>query len=1778
MRERARLRRRTLPAILAVTAIAVGLAPGASTTSVGAQTDSPSVAEDPCAGDGLRNAGFEAGALDGDPACWDVLARSDRVRVVGAEGPEDSPVYADAAIEVEPRGSAMLALGRPKRQAESQATTPDRVGQTFVATGPSVELRLRVFSWEHQGQDAVEVAVDGGASLALALEDVPRFTTGGCAEGACSFEIDTGRRNDRNLLDTGWRTATVSGLQPGSTYTLAVGIGSTENNSFATWGYVDDLNSPPVARYDLDRPEDCTYGLVGVLVEGQPIPLEDCSYDSDGEIVDRRWTITFPEGNMAIDDRRAGIVIPADQGDYAVELTVTDDEGLTDTVTVPAGAASCVLEGGAPGALASDGTCVPSITVQDSPPLVDAVDVQAVAGRDVELVARYGDAGVNDDHAVTVDGASLPRCGAGAGAPCFDEDDLPAVESGIVVARTTAPATPGESRPIQVGVTGTDTGATTTDTATITAIADDARQFEHELATTDDARAISLGARYADWIDRPGDVDLFEVRWPGTPGSPPPALPVGTELLVSLRDLPADYDVAVLVGRGDGAIDDGEVAPGQFLPGQFLPSQFLPGQFLPGQFLPGQFLPGQFLPGQFLPGQFLDGQIAELSRSPGQFLPGQFLPGQFLPGQFLPEIVPGQFLSSVYDLVDPALRLGLAPYAVNPFQLYPLSQREFTGTSGATGTGADVDIDELGLGPVAEGLRVAAYSANRGTDDDSVLVRIDELGSEVYVVVIGANGEFSVAEPYALQVEGSVPFDSVVLAAGRSDLFGGACRRTARGGDGGTTTTAFVDAPGEAETLFVTSWERLEWSARQGDPTAAPVAQPSITALVEGAPDGFPGVGGAVLDVGGPAFAAWDAATCDPSAANAAADVVRDAVLAELAAHDYEHVVVVGGDDVIPFRRVVDETKFANETQYATTSFLEAGQPLFASKAGGYHLTDAHLTDEVPTPWRGRQLWIGDLSTSRLVETEAEIAGQVEAFVGSGGRLDLDTALVTGSEFFDDGAAAIADALGVEGATVREVIDPVDAPTESLRTAADYRCAVFGTGCDEVDGELLSGGVNSVNAHYQHFASFSPRGASTADPAEVIASTEVGDAVAGTLFMTIGCQAGLAVPDDEVQVDEVAPGVRAGLDWAQALAREQAVLIGNTGYGLGEDAGVAYTELLHRFVAEELGVQPTVGDAVREALQRYLVSVTQFDEYHEKTLVQTVLYGLPFYGVGDPASPAPAPADGERSTVAVDGAATNVVGTRPISVTGDVPVNATLQRIETGRGTYYAADGGVLATLERPKQPLVVVPVPDGGPPVHGVLVRHDGDAVSGAAGVFDDEAGFDPVIHAPTSEWLSGGGEPQRCLDAWWPSTLAQVNTLDLGGGELRQTVSVKPGAFRCRSGAAATVTGTQRLFDALPLQLLRSDSDDFQAPVIRQVDFEPAGDGTSPPRLDVTIRLDDPTDAADLAQIVVLRLRAGTITSEDQAFDVDGADVAFALADLRADEGILIQLVDGAGNVTTYTGKSTIPSVIGIEATGPAVAVEGEPVTLTAVIPGYTDKVASGELVEPVWYSWDFGAAVAFEGRTTSRASGLVTAGTSAGTTIRFEDADGDGRQDAVVEVTAVYDGTAPDPIVTTARVVDSDGGIGLDDHVMRLGCDAADVPDYPDADLIGCGVDLGAATGSGEAAAAFTVTVAGTISPEYQYRVGFDTDANGGVDKTVKYADGKLSGALDATAELGADARELLVTVALADVVTVCPDDATRQCVIWQIETQGGVAGGQGLGFLDRARDELTVSVVP
>ena len=89
-----------------------------------------------------------------------------------------------------------------------------------------------------------------------------------------------------------------------------------------------------------------------------------------------------------------------------------------------------------------------------------------------------------------------------------------------------------------------------------------------------------------------------------------------------------------------------------------------------------------------------------------------------------------------------------------------------------------------------------------------------------------------------------------------------------------------------------------------------------------------------------------------------------------------ENIVIVGGDNIIPFYRVPDETVIANEADYAQqlgTTVLNSGQPLYGSLFYRFIQTDNFYADRKPTPWRGRALFLPDLAIGRLVESPRDI-------------------------------------------------------------------------------------------------------------------------------------------------------------------------------------------------------------------------------------------------------------------------------------------------------------------------------------------------------------------------------------------------------------------------------------------------------------------------------------------------------------------------------------------------------------------------------------------------------------------------------------------------------------------------------------------------------------------------------------------------------------------------------------------------------------------------------------
>ncbi|MBI4329103.1 MAG: hypothetical protein HY685_04470, partial [Chloroflexi bacterium] len=933
----------------------------------------------------------------------------------------------------------------------------------------------------------------------------------------------------------------------------------------------------------------------------------------------------------------------------------------------------------------------------------------------------------------------------------------------------------------------------------------------------------------------------------------------------------------------------------------------------------------------------------------------------------------------------------LSPFQLSPFQLSPLSTMSFNGLDGAGISGTDINFAELGLSEILSGeVKVAGFSANRGLKDEAVLVRTDVAGTQVFAIVVGSNGAHSLA-PYTLQIETSMPYDQAALDTGLA----GCQPRTVSEGVGpgfGLPYSASLDPT----TLLVTQAGRLGASDGAFWNTLKSLADHSA-------------INGKIVSAPISAYAAWDNDPCSVEAANEVTDAIRDMILNELQSNpSIEFVVLVGSDDVVPFRRVADDTIVSNERHYLMSSFLRPGSPLFASVQQGYNLSDDFYVDVEPSPWQGRALFIPDLPIGRLVETPSEIAAAAQAFLNSNGQLNPISGFVTGYDFFKDGSEAMANALGAKLATNTLVNDQWSA--DQLRCKYLGRDSGTYTNC----GPQVPG-VNGINAHYTHFAALSAGGFTSGVSTDFLTSKEVaapqGNApsLERVLVFTMGCHAGLNVPSGSESAADPGLGIDSGLDFAQAMAIQRAIYVASTGYGLGDDEGIGGTErLMLNFAQELMKSGATAGTALVQAKHRYLGSLSAMTVYDEKSSIQTTLYGLPQYAVNAPAGPGtvtsnPSPAFQTtpralgKLGLSGFGGSNSPSLFRALSIQQQAPqglsVTPIFQAVSTANGTYYTVGGDAQATAGRPIQPRVLFEDITGGSqdPAHGVLIT---------GGLFSDQENLNPVIARPTIEWEQNVSEPQTCLPAFWPSQLASVNTLDVGGG-LLQTLVVIPGQFRCTSEGAPTVIGTQRLFNSLALELQRSPSSDFEAPIITSLDAQQGEAGA----LALTVRATDPSGISRIV-VLVINEALGTLTSLEPGFS-EGAPGAFTLTIPEPGENTLVlQVVDGAGNVAAATGKGANLSVITLAAAAEATVNENSPITLSATVTNFAS------LTGPVSYSWEFGDGAFATGQT---ADGTIAA------VHTYPDDN--------------PTGTPSDEYVTTLKVTDAAGGIGTANTVVTV-----------------------------------------------------------------------------------------------------------------------------------------------
>ena len=698
--------------------------------------------------------------------------------------------------------------------------------------------------------------------------------------------------------------------------------------------------------------------------------------------------------------------------------------------------------------------------------------------------------------------------------------------------------------------------------------------------------------------------------------------------------------------------------------------------------------------------------------------------------------------------------------------------------------------------------------------------------------------------------------------------------------------------PDGLNTLFLLNTQRLAATYGQAGADQVQASVDNLVNYLNGSGQSALGVTAAALPVDGSAdvrdqYAAWDQNPCSTAAANATVKSITGLLQSIRQTHpNLKYLVMVGGDDQIPLARIPDLTSLSNETDYAST-FAASPDELFGSLATGDILSDDVYGDTAPFAGTDEnRLFLPRIAVGRLVETPDQIAGALDRFRDPTvrGALDATTGLVTGYDFLTDGAQAVASALQANlgaGSVDSSLIDPFDAPNPW--TLGQLQAKVFPASGASPD-------ILSLNGHYDHQRALPSAGNQTGDETDLFTTDDLAahpGALAGRLVFTMGCHAGLQVPDVLLS-----SGDPLSKDWAEGYAQQGALLAANTGYGLGDTNTVAYSERLMALFAKRLDGSLTIGQALAAAKADYYSSLGVIGVYDAKVMQEAVFYGLPFYSVGQ--SPIPAARPAARADALP-------IGTDP--VTGLAAAQVTL---DPSFQTHTARDGSVFFTVGdetpqvthyRPLQPKTIVDVtqPASVGLAHGALVTALASSDQTRTITVDR-----PTVDEADAEPASAFGTVA------FPSKLQTLATTT-GPSGLQQTLVLVPGQF-LSDGLLSAGRGTQRLYSHVAATVLYSGSTDFDPPAIGAT----SANVVSGPA--VALSVDASSDGAVVKRVLVLyhdNDAAGTWRSVDLADGGAGTWTATAPLSAAVPSGsgvdYSVQVVDAAGNVAVASGKST-------------------------------------------------------------------------------------------------------------------------------------------------------------------------------------------------------------------------------------------------------------------------------
>ncbi|NIM95021.1 MAG: PKD domain-containing protein [Anaerolineales bacterium] len=872
-----------------------------------------------------------------------------------------------------------------------------------------------------------------------------------------------------------------------------------------------------------------------------------------------------------------------------------------------------------------------------------------------------------------------------------------------------------------------------------------------------------------------------------------------------------------------------------------------------------------------------------------------------------------------------------------------------------------------------EGVPLEGVGFHQGTTPEEVTTLFrGGMTGRYYVMVWSSTGEYSTSLSNS-------PYEVIVSI---DEVTADVCNTALHGVSIGTSSDSIIHNPGNPTTLILINRPRMEALYPPTDPVNELVV--SLQALaVE--------INALVVDLGAfsysnlkSAYDAWDTLDmgCDPKVANEVTIEIKLAILELLADPAYDtiqNIVLIGNDLMIPHRRVPDEVvrtpdgaTVPNEYdyQYLNEDTIERfigvvgtrNSPTFATLRLQYYMSDDFYADQEPVMLdHGHELSIPDMPIGRLVETPNEIKAYIDSFMVHEGIMGDDdgeltvTSLTSGYSFLIDQALEILRIMTdpTEGKNFIPVNDPdiynlINDTWDNILLLDTYQPETN----PDADPKLRAPWLSSINAHFDHFRAAPANFLNSGDPAALFGTNHVFSDptdMTGTLLFTVGCHSGLNFFDDDLH-----PGSLNGeQDWPQTLVSLGASLIGNWGYGYGDDAVIAYSEELMVNFARNLG-SGNLGQALVDAKREYLLNQAILDPVHEKILMESIFYGLPNWQLS---ATVPSPTTGVTVTD-LPGSSVPVLTSTNYHVVVDSgqPERFTV----TNRGYYYALEGQTQAALYRPVQPQTSFDVSNGtGEVAHGAMfiggtyfeVDPDGN------GETND---FDPVITMPS--WTRTNPEPQFLYEGWDPAKFWSLAQLDRGDGTYDERLVIVPGQFlvdEAETLATGNTIGTERIYDSLDFEVFYAPlTAEFQPPIIHHVSARVS----SNPGVHISVAATDPSSSDPQFGIVKVFVtyteKTGGSTWQNVTLDFNPVTDRWENV-LPINESIEfhVQVVDNFGNVGMFAGNGYFSPIV-VSISGPSTAIAGQLVSFTATSP---------ELLSEPFYTWDFGDGHLTEGPAT-------------------------------------------------------------------------------------------------------------------------------------------------------------------------------------------------------------------